>query len=103
MGIGYDPEFADVMNDAYVSGSVSVSTSQVEAKVGANRLTGREVLHITNKGTNRVYFGPSGVTVSTGDFLEKNQSVAIAVGDGIGVFLICDTGQSATVIVQEIA
>jgi hypothetical protein len=102
-GITYNPEYADVDNDGYVSGAVAVSTSQVEAKVGANRLVGREGITITNKGPNRLYFGPSGVTSTTGDYLDKNQFVSIPIGDQIGVYLICATGQSATAIVQEMA
>lgn len=102
-GISYSPEFADVDNDGYVSGAVAVSTSAVEAKVGASRLAGREGITITNKGPNRVYYGPSGVTTATGDYLEKNQFASFPLGDQVGLFLICATGQSATVIVQEVA
>ena len=102
-GISYDPELSDVENDSYVSGVVAVSTTQVEAKVGASRLTGRECITVTNKGPNRVYYGPSGVTVATGDSLLKDQFVSFSLGDAIGLFLICDTGQSASVVVQEMA
>jgi hypothetical protein len=102
-GITFDPEFSDVNNDGYVSGSISVSTTQVEAKVGTNRLVGREVLTITNNGPNVVYYGPTGVTATTGDKLLKGQFLSTPLGSAIGLFLICATGQTATVIVQEIA
>ena len=102
-GIAYSPEFSDVDNDGYVSGVVSVSTTQVEAKVGANRLVGREALTLTNKGPNRVYYGPTGVTSATGDYLEKNQFLSIPLGESLALFLICATGQSASVVVQEMA
>jgi hypothetical protein len=102
-GIAYNPEFADVDNDGYVSGVVSVGATQVEAKVGANRLVGRESLTLTNKGPNKVYFGPSGVTPATGDYLEKNQSLSVPLGESIAMFLICENGQSASVVVQEMA
>jgi len=102
-GITYDPELSDVNNDGYVSGSVAVSTTQVEAKVGTSRLTGREVLTITNKGPNPIYYGPTGVTVATGDVLYKGQFVSFPLGSSIAVFMICDTAQSAVAIVQELA
>lgn len=102
-GISYNPEYADVDNDGYVSGAVAVSTTQVEAKVGANRLVGREGVTLTNKGQDRVYYGPNGVTVTSGDYLEKNQFASLPFGENIAVYLICDTGKTATVIVQELA
>ncbi len=102
-GISYNPELADVDNDGYASGSVSVGVTQIEAKVGVNRLAGREGLTITNKGPNPVYYGPTGVTSTTGDVLLKNQFVSLPFGESVAVFLICAAGQSATVIVQELA
>ena len=101
--ISYSPEFSDVDNDGYVSGPVSVTNVAIEAKVGANRLANREGITITNNGPNTVYYGPSGVTTSTGDLLYKNQFVTLPLGENIGVFLICATAQTATVIVQELA
>jgi hypothetical protein len=100
-GLSSTGEYSDVMQDGYVSGSVSVSTSAIEAKVGASRLTNREALTITNKGPGSVWYGPSGVTTATGDELKKNQLVSLPLGD-IGVFLIKDSG-TAVVIVQELA
>jgi hypothetical protein len=102
-GISYNPEFSDVDNDGYASGAVAVSTTQVEAKVGASRLVGREGLTITNKGPNPVYYGPSGVTSTTGDVLLKNQFVSLPFGEAVAVFMICAAGQSASVIIQELA
>src|SRR4051812_22777756 len=94
-------EYSDVLQDGYVSGAVSVTTTQIEAKVGGARLAGREALTITNKSSTPVYFGPTGVTSTSGDYLKKDQSVSMPVGD-MGVFLIVASG-SATVIVQELA
>lgn len=100
-GITYNPEFADVTEDGYVSGAVAISTTEVEAKVGASRLVGREGITITNKGPNTLYYGPTGVTVTTGDTLLKGQFVSLPLGEALGLFMICATGQSATAIVQE--
>lgn len=102
-GISFDPEFSDVDNDGYVSGPVSVTSTAVEAKVGASRLTGREAITITNKGSKTVYYGPSGVTATTGDVLYKDQFVSLPFGAGVGVFVVCASGDTATVIVQELA
>lgn len=94
-------EFDDVNNNGYVSGSVAVTSVAVEAKVGASRLSGREVITITNKGNKTVYYGPSGVTSTSGDILYKDQFVSLPFGDSIGVFIICGAGDTSTVIVQE--
>lgn len=102
MGITFDPELSDVTNDAYVSGSLSVTSTPVEAKVGAQRLSGRELLYIEHRGGGDVYYGPSGVTDATGAKLAKNQFTFLPVGSGIPVFLVTKSG-NATVIVQEFA
>jgi hypothetical protein len=96
-------EFSDVNNESYVSGAVAVTSVAVEAKVGASRLSSREVITITNKGAKTVYYGPSGVSSTTGDPLYKDQFVSLPYGDNIGVFVVCASGDTATVIVQESA
>lgn len=105
MGFTRGGEFDDVNNDGYVSVRTNIgSASEVEAKVGASRLEGRETLTITNVGSNRVYFGPSGFSSSDatdGEPLFRFQSVTIQVGDAVGVFLRCDTGDSTDVVIQE--
>lgn len=102
MGISFDPELSDVVNQSYVSGSISVSTSAVEAKVGASRLTGRETLRIYNNSNTTIYFGPSGVTASTGEPIFKNQWVNIPIGDQLAVFLITASGTASDIRIQEI-
>ena len=99
--MSFDPAYEDVDNNGYVSGPVSVTSTAIEAKVGANRLIGRQSITITNKGSNTLYYGPSGVTTSTGDVLYKDQFVSLPFGELIGIYLICASGQSATAIVQE--
>jgi hypothetical protein len=99
--IGYNPDKADVVDTDYQTASVAVSTSQVEAKTDTSTLDSRQLLTISNKGPNTLYYGPSGVTASTGDFLLRGQTVALYVGPNISVYMICATGKSATAIVQE--
>ena len=53
-GINFNPEFADVMQDDYIAGRVVVGTTAVEAKVGATRLDGREMLVIFNDSNNTI-------------------------------------------------
>ncbi len=101
MGISYSGELDDVNNNSYLSGAVNVTSSAVEAKVGANRLEGRELLTITNKGSKTVYYGPAGVTSTTGDPLYKDQFVSLPFGDNIAVYVVCAGADTATVIVQE--
>ena len=100
-GIGFNPDRSDVNNTDYQTASVAVTTSQVEAKVGGAPLDSRQLLTITNKGTNTLYYGPTGVTSSTGDLLFKNQSVSIPIGPDLSIFMICASGKSATAIIQE--
>ena len=101
MSFTYSGQFDDVTNDGYLSINLSVTSSAVEAKVGASRQAGREWISITNKGAKTVYYGPSGVTSTTGDVLYKDQTVVLPFGDNVGIFVICGAGDTATVIVQE--
>lgn len=101
MGYTSGGELDDVNNDNYVAGPVSVGSVQIEAKVGLSRLYGREILTITNTGPNVVYYGPTGVIPGSGDSLKKGQFISLPYGDNIAVFLICASGQTATVKVQE--
>lgn len=100
MPINRSSDLSDTNSSVYVSGSVTVTTSQTEAKVGASRESDRQFVRIYNDGNDIIYFGPSGVTTSTGEPLNKRQHVEIAITD-IGVYMICATG-TVDVIVQEI-
>lgn len=102
MGISNSSEFSDVLTDAYVAGVISVSTTQTEAKVGASRLANRENLRIYNNSNVTIYFGPAGVTASTGEPIFKNQWVNIPIGD-IAVYLITASGTATDVRIQEFA
>lgn len=102
MSISLSSEYSDVLSDAYVAGVISVSTSEIEAKVGASRLSGRETLRIYNNSNITIYFGPTGVTSSTGEPIFKNQWVNIPIGD-IAVYLITASGTASDVRIQEFA
>lgn len=106
MGFSEGGEFNDVLNDGYVSTRTTIgNASEVEAKVGGSRLSGREVITISNVGNKTVYYGPSGFSSSDtadGEQLLKNQQVTIPLGD-IGIFLRCSGSDSTDVVIQEFA
>lgn len=104
MGFSNGTELSDVLNDAYVSGVVSVGTSAVEAKVGGSPLATRERLVIYNDSNKTVYWGPSSVTISgstKGIPLGSGQMVMIPAGANLSVYLVSDS-LSNNVIVQEL-
>jgi len=107
VAISYDPSQSDVVNISYVSAKITVSTSQVEAKVGGSRLTNRQELLIYNGGTETIYYGPSGVTVAgtgvnDGIPIKGQQVLNIQIGDQIALYLIASNANTS-VIIQELS
>ena len=100
--ISYSGEFNDVVNDAYLAISLSISTTPVLLKVGSTNLVGREIIIIENKSGSKVYIGPSGVTSSTGIVLDTNQFITFPAGDNINMYAVTQSGTS-TIVVQEMA
>lgn len=100
MTISLSGEYNEVNESQYVSGAITVGTSAVEAKVGASRIELRQRLRIYNDSNSTIYFGPSGVTTSTGEPLFKKQWIELEFGD-IGVFVIAGSSGN-NVIIQEI-
>lgn len=101
MPIGSNPNYADVNNSSYTSNVVTVGVSQVEAKVGVSRDPKRQLLIVYNNSNKTVYYGPTGVTTSTGVPLLKSQEVSIPIGD-VAIYLIAGSAGN-DVIVQEYA
>jgi hypothetical protein len=102
VGLSPGGVFDDILNSNYVGASGTITTSASEAKVGGSALSGRQALLIHNKGGNTVFYGPSGVTANTGIPILRDQTLILAVGDKVSVFLITANGTS-TVIIQEFA
>lgn len=99
--MGYNSQISDVNNRDYIAGAITATTSATEAKVGVSRLVGREMVRIFNNSTSvTIYFGPSGVTTSTGEPLNPGEGVSIPAGDQIGVFFLTSAG-TADIRVQE--
>jgi hypothetical protein len=86
---------------AVVQASITVGTSQIEAKVGGSRQDGRQMLRVYNGSNSIIYFGPTGVTTSTGEPIEKKQWVNIPASDACAVFLIAGSAGNTGVIVSE--
>lgn len=102
MSISFSGQYNEVDSNNYVSSSLSVSTTQVQAKVGSSNLEGRQNVLIYNKSSVTVYIGPSGVTSSTGIPIYADSFFSYSFGQDINVFMITALG-TATVIVQEMA
>ena len=71
----------DEVITAGVNAKITVGTSAVEAKVGANRLVGRRLLSIMPTSAPIWYGFNSNVTTSTGRKLFKDQVLTISIGD----------------------
>lgn len=101
MAIKYNPNYSDTNESVYLSGTVTVNTTGVEAKVEATAAEGRQFVSIYNKGNSTIYFGPSELSTSDMEPLLKKQRVEIAASSGIIVILKTDSGTS-DVVIQEI-
>lgn len=101
--LGKSGQFNDVLDTTYVAGNITVGTSQVlAAAVGGANLVLRQELLIFNRSSAIIYFGPSGVTTSTGIPVGPNEVLNLPYGQSISVFLIAGTAGN-TVTIQEMA
>lgn len=99
-GIIESSDRIDVNESAYVTGTISVGTSLIEAKVGAERLGTRQYLSIHNHGPNTIFVGPAGTTTANGRPLFVDQSIDIPIGN-LAVYLVSAHANN-TVVVQEL-
>ena len=88
----------DAVNTASVSGAISVSTTAVEAKVGASAQTNRKFLSITpTNGT--IYMGSSNaVTTATGTPIFRNQTTMVSFSASVPVWLIAANATDVRII-----
>jgi len=99
------PEFetSDYINSDFDHKILTVGTTQVEAKVGTNRLARREYVYIHNNSNPAIYIGKSGVTIAgtnKGDILYKDQFAYIRVDDDTPVYMIASSSNT-DVFVRE--
>lgn len=99
-GITADKDVFEVVNSDYVTGVVTVGTTEVEAKVGGSPLTDRKIISIYNDSNSTIYYGPTGVTTTTGQPLLKKQTFSVVLGPDVSLFLIAGSAGN-DVIVQE--
>jgi hypothetical protein len=86
----------DIISTSLIQGVLSVTSSPIEIKVGASRLTNRKGIWITANAT--MYWGADNtVTTTTGQPIAKDQTIFLGVGD-IAVYLVCSGTQSARII-----
>lgn len=97
MGLNESGNNAEVVG-SYEQALVTVGTSEIEAKVGATRKSGRQMLRVYNGSNAVIYFGPTGVTTSNGEPIEKKQWVNIPANDACAVFLIAGTAGNSILV-----
>jgi len=93
-------EFADVLEDVILQGVVTITSTQTELKVGASLNPDREVVRVYNNSNETIFFGPNGVTTTTGEPLRRRQSMEMPIG-AQQLFAITASG-TADVIVWEL-
>ena len=100
--LAFDPDKSDVINSAYVSTTLVIGTTEVELKVGASPLSERQEILLFNESTVTLFFGPTGVTTSTGIPIDSQETVNLPMGEAISVFIIAGTAGN-TIRIQELA
>ena len=99
-GLDSSGEYSDVLDDSWLQGIVAVGATQVEVKVGASKSATREMIIIHNSSNNTIYYGPTGITTSTGIPLFKNQWVEIMAGNHQSVFMIAASAGNNVIIAE---
>lgn len=94
---------ADILSGPGAQGTVTVGTAALELKVGASVLPNRKLLTIVNTSNNTIYWGwTSGVTISNGTPIFKNQSAQWSVSETASVWAIA--GSAGNVVrITEVA
>ena len=105
MAIGYYADRIDVLDTDYVAGTKSIDhTAQVVVAASSTNLSQRQLLYVENVGNSPCYFGPTGVSASgsnQGGKLLPSQFFWISAGPTINMYVICDTDETTTLIIQE--
>jgi len=79
----------DGVNTQGLYAALTVGTSAVEVKVGASRLTGRNVVLFQNLSSSNVYWGfDSSVTSSNGMLIPAGTEKQFAISDAVPIFVI---------------
>ena len=89
--IGPNLRYVEVL-ETVTATNLAVTTTAVEAKVGASPLTDRKLLVVTNLGPQTVYYGTASVTAAAGQPLFKNQTLSLPCTAGLSLFLRAANG-----------
>ena len=96
---GYSNTFIDVINNQFQAGTITVGTTEILASInGSSNLSGRQEITIFNSSANTIYYGPTGVSTSTGIPIEAGETVSLQYGEFINVYLIAATAGNSTII-----
>ena len=92
---------ADVINEAGVSGVLTVGTDPVEIIVGASRLVNRKSVTLFNNSNSTLYWGYSPtVSISTGSPIFKQQLIEWTVGDFVAIYIVAGNANNDTRITE---
>ena len=92
----------DVATDSLLETVLTVTATPVEAKVGATALTNRILLVIYNSANQKVYWGTSTVTPTSGIPIYKKQTFFLPTDENVPIYLCLTTG-SSSVHIKEFA
>ena len=91
------------IDSAPVVGAKTVSYTAAELFAGASRLANRYAMIVYNESSEPVYWGPSGVTTSTGFPLLPQDSVVFQFNPSVATAIYFIAGSNAAVRVVELA
>ena len=77
---------ADFFDTSLIHGSVSVTTSEIQAKVGVSNLADRRFIRVFNSTNGKIYYGATGLSTSDSEFLQKGEAITLPAGPNIDVF-----------------
>ena len=93
---------ADVINGPGLETVISVTSTPIEVKVGASKLTNRKLVTVFNDGTATVYWGYNNtITASTGTHIFKNQLQSWDATEGASIWLVAASGSHSCRITES--
>lgn len=104
MVLSQSSDRSDVVENGFLAAELSVGTTQTEVKVGASRVSARQVVGIYNNSSSTIFYGPTGVTTSganKGFPIFKDEKIYLPIGD-TALYLIAGSA-SNSVLIQEIS
>lgn len=106
MSLNPSADRSDVLDSAFLHGTINVGNSAVLACVGVSNLSKRQTLVLYNDSNKDMYYGTSAVTTAganKGILFASTETVTLNVGEYINVYVICASPGANSVIVQEFA